>query len=294
MPSSNAPQTPQLFTTIAELRAHLSACRRAQQSIALVPTMGNLHAGHLSLVQTARTHADCVVVSIFINPTQFDENEDFADYPRTPNADIAALLGLADVVFAPSTSEMYPTMPPPISLQLPALADDLCGKNRPTHFAGVGLIVSKLFNIVRPDIAVFGKKDYQQLAIIRALNQTLNFNIKIIGGEIVRASDGLALSSRNQYLSPQARAIAPILQQTLQQLAVDIRQAAFADHPQLMQTKLIQEKIDTLNNLGFAVDYLALRARNLITPMPDDKALVLLVAAKLGNTRLLDNLEFEI
>ena len=277
----------QIFHTITELQAALSA---AQGKIALVPTMGNLHEGHLTLAKIARTHADVVVVSIFVNPTQFGVGEDFDSYPRTLDADVAALSDVdVDFVFAPSVDEMYPTYPPNVQVLSGEITKLLCGKSRPTHFDGVGLVVSKLFNIVRPDMAVFGKKDYQQLAIIRQLNDELNFGIDIIGADIVRAEDGLALSSRNQYLSADERAVAPVLSQTLQALADKLARASIIDYD-----ALIDDVKATLTQAGFVVDYLEIYNRQLQTVSQADKALVILVAAWLGKARLLDNLEVDL
>ncbi len=277
----------QIFHTITELQAALSA---AQGKIALVPTMGNLHEGHLTLAKIARTHADVVVVSIFVNPTQFGVGEDFDSYPRTLDADVAALGGVdVDFVFAPSVDEMYPTYPPNVQVLSGEITKRLCGKSRPTHFDGVGLVVSKLFNIVRPDVAVFGKKDYQQLAIIRQLNDELNFGIDIIGADIVRAEDGLALSSRNQYLSADERAVAPVLSQTLQALADKLAQVSIIDYD-----ALIDDAKATLTQAGFVVDYLEIYNRQLQTVSQADKALVILAAAWLGKARLLDNLEVDL
>lgn len=277
----------QIFHTITELQAALSA---AQGKIALVPTMGNLHEGHLTLAKIARTHADVVVVSIFVNPTQFGVGEDFDSYPRTLDADVAALSDVGvDFVFAPSVDEMYPTYPPNVQVLSGEITKLLCGKSRPTHFDGVGLVVSKLFNIVRPDVAVFGKKDYQQLAIIRQLNDELNFGIDIIGADIVRADDGLALSSRNQYLSADERAVAPALSQTLQALADKLAQASIIDYD-----ALIDDAKATLTQAGFVVDYLEIYNRQLQTVSQADKALVILAAAWLGKARLLDNLEVDL
>ena len=277
----------QIFHTITELQAALSA---AQGKIALVPTMGNLHEGHLTLAKIARTHADVVVVSIFVNPTQFGVGEDFDSYPRTLDADVAALGGVdVDFVFAPSVDEMYPTYPPNVQVLSGEITKLLCGKSRPTHFDGVGLVVSKLFNIVRPDVAVFGKKDYQQLAIIRQLNDDLNFGIDIIGADIVRAEDGLALSSRNQYLSADERAVAPALSQTLQALADKLARASIIDYD-----ALIDDAKTALTQAGFVVDYLEIYNRQLQTVSQVDKALVILAAAWLGKARLLDNLEVDL
>lgn len=274
-----------IFHTIKDLKNELNPLRH--QKIALVPTMGNLHDGHLSLVALAKQHADIVVVSIFVNPTQFGAGEDFASYPRTLDDDCQKLAkaGVA-LVFAPSVDEMYPVYPPNVQILSGSISKILCGQTRPTHFDGVGLVVSKLFNIVRPDVAVFGKKDYQQLAIIAQLVQELNFEIDIIGGEIVRADDGLALSSRNQYLTEQERAIAPRLAQALQQLAGELQSASVADFD-----TMIQKTKDKLTCDGFTVDYLQVLNQQLQPASRHDKHLVILTACYLGKARLLDNLE---
>jgi len=274
-----------IFHTIKDLKNELNPLRH--QKIALVPTMGNLHDGHLSLVALAKQHADIVVVSIFVNPTQFGVGEDFASYPRTLDDDCQKLAkaGVA-LVFAPSVDEMYPVYPPNVQILSGSISKILCGQTRPTHFDGVGLVVSKLFNIVRPDVAVFGKKDYQQLAIIAQLVQELNFEIDIIGGEIVRADDGLALSSRNQYLTKQERAIAPRLAQALQQLAGELQSASVADFD-----TMIQKTKDKLTCDGFTVDYLQVLNQQLQPASRHDKHLVILTACYLGKARLLDNLE---
>ena len=274
-----------IFHTIKDLKNELNPLRH--QKIALVPTMGNLHDGHLSLVALAKQHADVVVVSIFVNPTQFGAGEDFASYPRTLDDDCQKLAkaGVA-LVFAPSVDEMYPVYPPNVQILSGSISKILCGQTRPTHFDGVGLVVSKLFNIVRPDVAVFGKKDYQQLAIIAQLEQELNFEIDIIGGEIVRADDGLALSSRNQYLTKQERAIAPRLAQALQQLAGALQSASVADFD-----TMIQKTKDKLTCDGFTVDYLQVLNQQLQPASRHDKHLVILTACYLGKARLLDNLE---
>lgn len=274
-----------IFHTIKDLKNALNPLRH--QKIALVPTMGNLHDGHLSLVALAKQHADIVVVSIFVNPTQFGAGEDFASYPRTLDDDCQKLAkaGVA-LVFAPSVDEMYPVYPPNVQILSGSISKILCGQTRPTHFDGVGLVVSKLFNIVRPDVAVFGKKDYQQLAIIHQLVQELNFEIDIIGGEIVRADDGLALSSRNQYLTEQERAIAPRLAQALQQLAGALQSASVADFD-----TMIQKTKDKLTHDGFTVDYLQVLNQQLQPASRHDKHLVILTACYLGKARLLDNLE---
>lgn len=286
----------QVFHTISALRDTLKPLRHqaAAPKISLVPTMGNLHSGHVTLVKKAKELADIVVVSVFVNPTQFGVGEDFDTYPRTLEADVAKLTEAgANFVFAPSVEQMYPTYPNNVQVLSGPISKILCANTRPTHFDGVGLVVSKLFNIIQPDIAVFGKKDYQQLAIIRQLVAELNFPIEIVGVDIVRAYDGLALSSRNQYLSEAERQLAPTLQKSLQQLATELTTANFADFD-----KIIAGAIDKLNRVtvadsGFKVDYLAVKNRFLQPPKPTDKDLVILTAAFLGKkTRLLDNLEF--
>ncbi|MGO2213433.1 pantoate--beta-alanine ligase [Psychrobacter alimentarius] len=282
-----------LRTALQPYRDQKNIEQSSLQRIALVPTMGNLHEGHLELVRIAKQHADIVVVSIFVNPTQFGAGEDFDSYPRTLDEDVAKLATVdADFVFAPSIDEMYPVLPPPTSVRAGAITAQLCGQSRFGHFDGVGIVVSKLFNIVQPDIAVFGQKDYQQLAIIKQLVRDLSYSIDIIGAPIVRADDGLALSSRNQYLSASEREIAPVLHQELQRLA-----------HQLTSSKLSQQEADSLlaqtqtriNEAGFTVDYLEIKTDELdaITESAtfniENKNLIILVAAWLGRARLLDN-----
>lgn len=283
-----------LRTALQPYRGQRNDNQNSQQRIALVPTMGNLHDGHLELVRIAKQHADIVVVSIFVNPTQFGEGEDFDSYPRTLDEDVAKLATVgADYVFAPSIDEMYPVLPPPTAVLAGAITTQLCGQSRPGHFDGVGIVVSKLFNIVQPDVAVFGQKDYQQLAIIKQLVCDLSYPIKIIGAPIVRAADGLALSSRNQYLNAAERQIAPALHQELHRLA-----------QQLQNGEQRQQKVDTLladtrkriTDTGFTIDYLQIKTAQL-TPVANDAAifnkekqdLIILVAAWLGRARLLDN-----
>lgn len=284
---------PIIYYQIQTMQACLQAHR--QQRIALVPTMGNLHDGHLALVTQAKQHADIVVVSIFVNPTQFGEGEDFDSYPRTLDEDVAKLATVGvDYVFAPSVSEMYPVLPPPTSVYAGAISQQLCGQTRAGHFDGVGIVVSKLFNIIQPDVAVFGQKDYQQLAIIKQLVRDLSYPIEIIAAPIVRASDGLALSSRNQYLSPEERQMAPKLQASLQQLAMQLQgqaltKAALDSH--------IAKTIASLTKAGFVVDYLAVQTQQLRPvfsetehEVPQDSDIVIVAAAWLGRARLLDNL----
>ena len=284
---------------ILALRNALNPYRGQQegkQHIALVPTMGNLHDGHLELVKLAKQHADIVVVSIFVNPTQFGVGEDFDSYPRTLDEDVAKLTTVnADYVFAPSIDEMYPVLPPPTSVHAGAITSQLCGQSRPSHFDGVGIVVSKLFNIVQPEVAVFGQKDYQQLAIIQQLVRDLSYPIEIIGAPIVRAADGLALSSRNQYLTETERNIAPMLHQELQRLADQLMNGAYIERG---LEHLLAAASARITAAGFIIDYLevktaqldALKADNLQESLEENQQdLVILVAAWLGRARLLDN-----
>ena len=277
---------PTIHHHISELRLALRPYRTAQR-IALVPTMGNLHDGHLELVKIAKQHADIVVVSIFVNPTQFGVGEDFDSYPRTLEEDVAKLATVgADYVFAPTIDEMYPVLPPPTSVLTGAITEQLCGKTRPTHFDGVGIVVSKLFNIVQPDVAIFGQKDYQQLAIIKQLVRDLSYPIEIVGAPIIRATDGLALSSRNQYLSESERKVAPILQQELQYLAEQI-----GDNQQPLELLLVAAR-ERITGAGFIIDYLEVKTAELTDvdeSINNHQDLVILVAAWLGRARLLDN-----
>lgn len=279
---------PSIHHYISSLRDDLKPLR-SQQRIALVPTMGNLHQGHVELVKLAKQHADIVVVSLFVNPTQFGIGEDFDSYPRTLTEDIAKLKSVnTDYVFAPNIDEMYPVLPPSTSITAGSITTQLCGQSRPTHFDGVGIVVSKLFNIVQPNVAIFGQKDYQQLAIIKQLVRDLSYPIEIIGAPIVRADDGLALSSRNQYLSDNQRKIAPVLHQQLQQLAQQLTTCAFN---QQAFASLLAKSSQHIIDQGFIIDYLEVKTTQL-TPIDFAAAkqdVVILVAAKLGRARLLDN-----
>ena len=271
----------QVISTIAELRSRLSD----ERAIAFVPTMGNLHEGHLDLMRLARDHGSCVVASIFVNPLQFGPNEDFDRYPRTLEADCAKLQGLADVVFAPSVDEMYPAQQT-VFIEPPPIANELCGASRPGHFRGMATVVLKLLNIVQPQAALFGKKDYQQLHIIRRMVSELNLPIRIIGGETVRAADGLALSSRNQYLNEAERGEAAFLYRTLQ----GMRQAILQGERDFEQ--LQQRAVEALAARGWLPDYVAVRNQSDLQPAGQlQRELVILTAARLGNTRLLDNIE---
>jgi pantoate--beta-alanine ligase len=266
---------------IATLRGRL----KAEPSVSFVPTMGNLHEGHVSLVRLARQHGRCVVASIFVNPIQFGPGEDFDKYPRTLEADCAKLEGLADVVFAPSVDEMYPVRQE-VFVEPPPVAAELCGAFRPGHFRGVATVVLKLFNIVQPHTAVFGKKDYQQLHVIRAMVQQLNLPVAIVGAETERAADGLALSSRNGYLAAAERAEAVRLSQNLARIRRSILSGE-RGFPALEQAA----KADLATH-GWRVDYVSVRnAATLATAAASDADLVVLAAAWLGGTRLIDNVE---
>jgi pantoate--beta-alanine ligase len=275
----------QVITNITELRDRLPP----ESRIAFVPTMGNLHEGHLSLVKQAQQHASCVVVSIFVNPLQFAANEDLASYPRTLEQDCQKLAAAGvDIVFTPTDAELYP-QPQSIKVALPEIAQELCGAVRPTHFAGVATVVLKLFNIVQPHVVVFGKKDFQQLFIIRQLIQQFALPIELISGETVRENDGLAMSSRNGYLKPAERMEAPRLYRALQQCARAIQQGRrdFA--------AIESQTAQYLTQLGWIVDYISVRsALTLAMAGREDNKLVVLGAARLGKTRLIDNIEFEI
>ena len=285
-----------IYHGIAELQTILKPLRH-QQRIALVPTMGNLHEGHLELVRLAKQHADIVIVSIFVNPTQFGVGEDFDSYPRTLDEDVIKLASVGvDYVFAPSIDEMYPVLPPATSITAGAITAQLCGQSRPTHFDGVGIVVAKLFNIVQPDIAIFGQKDYQQLAIIKQLVIDLSYPIEIIGAPIVRADDGLALSSRNQYLNPAERQVAQILHQELQRLAQQLIEAKAELE---VFAALVTKTKERITTAGFDIDYLEIKTAEL-TELDYKKLasnagdfskqeLVIVVAARLGRARLLDN-----
>ena len=262
---------------------------RVQSCVAFVPTMGNLHDGHLSLVRQAKEAADIVVVSIFVNPMQFGEKEDLATYPRTIDADVLALKTAGvDVVFTPSIADIYPQGDQAhTAIRVPLLSEPLCGAQRPGHFDGVCTVVYKLFRLIEPDIAVFGEKDLQQLLIIQKMVEDLSLNIDIRHGVTTRASDGLALSSRNQYLSATERQIAPRLWQTLQDCAQTLRGASTVS-----AANILAQASDELAAAGFKVDYLELRELQTLhtaTDLSHDCALF--VAATLGTTRLIDNIQ---
>ena len=277
--------------TVRELRAAVARARSEGKRIGLVPTMGNLHSGHAALVTKAAQRVDFVVASIFVNPLQFGAGEDLDKYPRTLAADQEKLLQAGcHLLFAPNVEEVYPDgMSGQTRVSVPQLSEGLCGASRPGHFEGVATVVCKLFNMVQPDLAVFGQKDFQQLAVIRALVQDLNMPIQIIGEPTVRAADGLALSSRNGYLDEQQRAIAPALYRSLSLIAQAIEQGE-RDYP-----KLLAEQQQLLETAGLRPDYLEIRqATNLRQATADDRDLVILAAAYLGTTRLIDNLHLNL
>ncbi len=283
----------QVFHDIAGLRAHLARYRRDEQEIAFVPTMGNLHAGHIALVQAARQACERVVVSLYVNPLQFGASEDFAAYPRTLEEDRKKLEAAGvQVLFAPNDREIYPqgreyttTVDAPESL-----TNTLCGAARPGHFRGVTTVVAKLFHIVQPDVALFGEKDFQQLRVIERMTRDLNLPLRIQAVSTQRAADGLALSSRNGYLSAEERAQAPFLYQLLQQLAGRLQAGA-------IWAELEAEGLVALQRAGFVPDYLALRDARDLTPLAGWRtgqgAARLLIAARLGQTRLIDNLPLQ-
>ncbi|HZW87410.1 MAG TPA: pantoate--beta-alanine ligase [Gallionella sp.] len=271
----------QVISTITELHVRL----RDERAIVFVPTMGNLHDGHMSLMRLAREYGNCVVASIFVNPLQFAPDEDFDRYPRTLKQDCAKLQDLVDVTFVPSIEEIY-AMQQTVFVELPAIANDLCGAARPGHFRGMATVVLKLFNIVQPHVALFGKKDYQQLHIIRLMAAQLNLPITIIGGETIRTTEGLALSSRNQYLSAAERDEASLLARTL----IGMRQAILQGGRDF--ERLQQQAVEALVKRGWSVDYVAVRNQFDLQPASrSQRELVILAAAKLGGTRLLDNVE---
>jgi pantoate--beta-alanine ligase len=273
---------------IPDLRRTVRAWRAQGLSVAFVPTMGNLHAGHIRLVEEAKRQADRVAVSIFVNPTQFGPGEDFAAYPRTPEDDAGKLRTAgADLLFLPGTGELYPADAAAMTfVEVPGLSDDLCGRFRPGHFRGVATVVCKLFNQVQPDVALFGEKDYQQLVIIRRMVADLDIPVRIHGVPTVRESNGLAMSSRNGYLTAEERARAALLYANLSEAAEALRRSErdFA--------RIERERAESLAASGFQPDYFAIRRQgDLAPPEPDYRRLVILAAARLGRTRLIDNLQ---
>jgi pantoate--beta-alanine ligase len=274
-------------TTIAAVRARARAWHAAGLRVGFVPTMGNLHAGHLSLLAAARYRADRVVASIFVNPLQFGPSEDFARYPRTPVEDSRLLVeGHCDLLFTPSVEEIYPDGGTQATLVcVRGLSEILCGQFRPGHFEGVATVVARLFGIVLPEVAVFGEKDYQQFMIVRRMALDLALPLEVVGAPTVRASDGLALSSRNRYLSAEERARAPAIHQALREAAQAI-DAGQRDYAQLERAGR-----EALERAGMRVDYFSIRcASDLAEPRGDQNDLIVLTAARLGRARLIDNM----
>lgn len=277
----------QTIESIFGLRQQISLWRRHGERIALVPTMGNLHAGHLSLVSRAREVGDRVVVTIFVNPMQFGEGEDLDAYPRTPREDALQLEAAGvDLLFCPQEEEVYPHgRAGQTFVEVPGISDILCGASRPGHFRGVATIVAKLFNLVQPDVACFGEKDYQQLTVLRRMASDLNMPVELIGVPTMREADGLAMSSRNGYLSVEERQIAPGLYQTLLRIGERLKQG------ERDWERLENDAAQQLAQSGLRPDYISIRrADNLGPPAIEDRKLVILVAAYLGRARLIDNL----
>lgn len=275
----------QTVKTVSALQAALKIWRQAGDIIAFVPTMGNLHDGHLHLVRAAQTRANRVVVSIFVNPSQFGPGEDFASYPRTETEDQQKLQEIAtDLLFLPTVPEIHhPEAQTVVTVQ--GISEDHCGASRPGHFIGVATVVCKLLNMVQPDIALFGEKDFQQLAVIRAMVRDLHIPVDIRSVETVREASGLALSSRNGYLSPEDKAIAPLLYQSL----CKAREQVLAGG--LGYGEIERQALKTLHQAGFQPDYFSIcRSHDLQAARPQDTDLVILAAAKLGKTRLIDNI----
>lgn len=274
-------------SSVLSLRAAVNIAKKSAKTIGFVPTMGNLHDGHITLVKEAKARCDFVVVSIFVNPTQFGAGEDFDSYPRTRNADLEKLMDVgADVVFTPEVPDMYPHYPQNTLVTVGDIAKQLCGLNRPGHFDGMATVVAKLLGIVKPDIALFGEKDYQQLAVIRQVVADLAIDTDIIGIPTVRADDGLALSSRNGYLSESERKKAVLLSKCLKKVGGYLLQGD-KDY-----AKLEKAAAKFLTESGFAVDYVSIKTPELTNPTEETGKWVVLAAAKLGKPRLIDNMTF--
>ncbi len=274
-----------IIRTVDELRSAVAKWRKSGETVALVPTMGSIHGGHLSLVATAKQHASRIVSSVFVNPTQFGPKEDFKRYPRDEKGDVEKLAAAGtDLVYAPSVEEMYPKSSS-TSVKVLNLSDDLCGGERPQHFEGVATIVTKLLMQAAPDVAVFGEKDYQQLIVIRSLVRDLFIPVEIVGSPIVRGEDGLAMSSRNVYLSPSERKVAPILHQVLSKIASDLAEGRGCDDAS-------GSGRFKLEAAGFRVNYVAVRDAATLDPLagPVRAPARVLAAAYLGATRLIDNM----
>lgn len=280
--------SPIILNTVSDLRAFLTLARGNGKTVGFVPTMGNLHQGHLDLVNKASDMTDIVVVSIFVNPMQFGPHEDFDAYPRTLKADCEALNNHpCDAVFAPTVREVYPRGVN-TEIDLPSLSTILCGHHRPGHFKGVATVVTKLLNIVQPDVAVFGNKDYQQLQVIQTMVADLLIPVTIVGADTTREPNGLAMSSRNAYLSAEEKETAAMLYATLKRIGDALRSDS------QVSTTLKQEK-ERLTAAGFVLDYLEIRdAQDLSKSYVEADSAVILVAAKLGRARLIDNLVIEL
>jgi len=275
-------------TTVATVRERVRTWRKDGQRIAFVPTMGNLHAGHISLIEAARRHGNRFISSIFVNPMQFGPNEDFAHYPRTPHNDERMLAEAGcDLMFMPDVAEVYPNgLEHGTRVEVPGLSTILCGAYRPGHFEGVSTVVAKLFNIVAPDVAVFGEKDFQQLTVIRRMVADLCIPVEIVGAPTVREDDGLAMSSRNQYLTQDERKLAPQLFQALTRAAQRVQKGEndFA--------AIEQAEFQAIAAAGFKPDYFSiLNAADLSPARADSRHLVVLLAARLGKARLIDNVQ---
>lgn len=274
---------------ISNIRAQVKTWRSNGETVAFVPTMGNLHNGHITLVKEAKVKADRVVVSIFVNPMQFGKNEDLASYPRTLQEDSQSLVEAgADLLFTPTPETIYPKgLEQQTYVEVPDIGDELCGASRPGHFRGVATIVNKLFNIVQPDIALFGKKDFQQLLVIKTMVEDLSLPITIIGVDTIREASGLAMSSRNGYLTADEKQRAPALKQALDMMAQGIINGDSID-------SVTEQANAIIVKAGFKPDYFSVRnANNFALAQPDDKELVILAAAYLGKARLIDNITFE-
>lgn len=279
----------QIVTTAKALRKIVDTWKNDDARVGLVATMGNLHDGHLSLVGRARAGGARVVASIFVNPLQFGPNEDYDAYPRTPDADSSALADAGcDLLYMPAVAEMYPNGPALTRISVGELGAQLCGAHRSGHFDGMATVVIKLLNQVQPDFALFGQKDYQQLVIIRRVVADLDLRVEIEGVPTVREADGLAMSSRNRYLSPSERAVAPQLYRCLRSVA-----EALADGERDL-TRLETEAVLRLERAGFRPDYVAVRAPNLGVPQSGETCFVVMAAARLGNARLIDNVLVEV
>jgi pantoate--beta-alanine ligase len=279
----------QTATTISAVREQVGRWRAAGERVVFVPTMGNLHAGHVSLVEAARKHGKRFIASIFVNPMQFGPNEDFAHYPRTPTQDATMLQDAGcDLMFMPEVAEIYPNGADHATrIEVPGISNILCGEFRPGHFEGVATVVAKLFHIVDPDVAIFGEKDYQQLTIIRRMVEDLCLRVEIVGAPTVRESDGLAMSSRNQYLDAEQRNRAPAIYRQLRQAVIALN-AGDRDYAGVEAAGRA-----ALDGMGFRTDYFSVRdARSLLPATPDTKHFVVLVASRLGKARLIDNVRF--